>query len=148
MPDLVKLLGEEMDGVNAERRKRLQTIESEIANVKRQMKRVWRFIKTSDDADVDDLPAQIREHRDRQERLEESAADARSVLDQRKSAVGDVNSIAIYATEMTDSLGESELVEAKTFVNSFVKEIVVTPGQALLRYTLPMPDDSRIPERG
>ena len=147
MPDLVKLVGEEMESVTAEQRKRLLTIESEIAEVKRQMARLWRFIETSDDVDVADLSARILEHRDRQERLEESAADARTVLDQRRSALGDVNAIAAYARDMTDFLDESELVEARGFVKSFVKEIVVTPGSAVVRYTIPMPDDSCIPGR-
>ena len=147
MPDLVKLVGEEMESVTAEQRKRLLTIESEIAEVKRQMARLWRFIETSDDVDVADLSARILEHRDRQERLEESAADAKTVLDQRRSALGDVNAIAAYARDMTDFLDESELVEARGFVKSFVKEIVVTPGSAVVRYTIPMPDDSCIPGR-
>ena len=142
MPDLIKLVGEEMDGVTAEQRKRLLTIEAEIAEVKRQLGRLWRFIETSDEVDVADLSARIREHRDRKERLEESAADARAILDQRRSALGDADTVAAYAAEMTDFLDESELAEARAFAKSFVKGIVVNPGNALLRYTMPMPDGS------
>ena len=85
-PDLVKLVGEEMDGVTAEQRKRLQTIEAESQEVKRQLTRLWRFIETSDDVDVGDLSVRIREHRNREERLEEAAAETRAVLGQRRSA--------------------------------------------------------------
>ena len=148
MPDLVKLVDEEMDGVTAEQRKGLSTIEAEIQEVKRQLGRLWRFIETSDDVDVDDLSTRIREHRDRQERLEEAATDARAVLDQRRSAMGDVNTIAIYAAKMTDFLDESELAEARALVKSFVKEIVITPGVARLSYTLPMPDGCPIAGNG
>ena len=147
MPDLVKLVAEEMDGLTAEQRKRLQIIEAEIAEVKRQLRRLWRFIETSDDVDVDDLSARMREQRDRQERLEEAAADARAALTQRRSDLGDVNAIAAYAAELPDFLEESELGEARTFVKAFVKEIVVTPVSAVVRYTIPMPDDSCIPGR-
>ena len=49
--------------------------------------------------------------------------------------------------EMRDFLNESDLTERRTFVKSFVKEIVVMPGDALLRYTVPMPDNSSIPGR-
>ena len=42
---------------------------------------------------------------------------------------------------------ESELTERKAFIETFVKEIVVMPGDALMRYTIPMPDDSPIPGR-
>ncbi len=111
--------------------------------MERQLGRLWRFIETSDDVDGADLSARIREHRDRQQRLEESAADASAVLDQRKSALGDVNTIAMYAVRMTDFLDESELAEARTFVKSFVKEIVVTPGFARVRYTIPISQSTR-----
>ena len=48
---------------------------------------------------------------------------------------------------MEDFLQESELTERRAFIETFVKEIVVMPGDALLRYTIPMPDDSLIPGR-
>ena len=48
---------------------------------------------------------------------------------------------------MRDFLNESELTERRAFIQSFVKEIVVMPDDALLRYTVPMPDDSLIPGR-
>ena len=43
---------------------------------------------------------------------------------------------------MKDFLQESELTERRAFIESFVKEIIVIPGDALIRYTVPMPDDS------
>ena len=92
MPDLVKLVGEEMDGVTAEQRKRLQSIEAETRDVKKQLDRLWRYIATTDDVDVPHTSARMREYGDRQERLEEAATDARDVMDQRKSALGDVTS--------------------------------------------------------
>ena len=49
--------------------------------------------------------------------------------------------------DMRDFLNESDLTERRTFIKSFVKEIVVMPGDALLRYAVPMPDDSLIPGR-
>ena len=39
------------------------------------------------------------------------------------------------------------LTERRAFIKSFVKEIVVMPGDALVRYAVPMPDDSLIPGR-
>ena len=42
---------------------------------------------------------------------------------------------------MKDFLQESELTERRAFIESFVKEIIVIPGDALIRYTVPMPDD-------
>ena len=144
--DLVKVVAEEMDGVTREQRKRLETIEDELEEVKRKLGRIWHFIETSD-AVMTDASDRIREHRERQERLEYFAEQARAVLAQRRKVLDDANTIAAYAKDMKDFLKESELTERRAFIQSFVKEIVVVPGDALLRYTVPMPDDSSIPGR-
>ena len=144
---LVKVVDEQMDGVAPrEQRKRLETIEDELEDVKRKLGRIWHFVETTD-IDMADASDRIKEHRERQERLEDAAADARAILSQRRAVLDDVNTIAAYAQDMSEFLNESELTERRAFIETFVKEIVVTPGDALLRYTIPMPDDSPIPGR-
>ena len=139
--DLVRAVDEEMDGVAGEQRKRLETIEDELEEVKRRLGRIWNAIETTD-IDMADASDRIKEHRERQERLEDAAADARAILSQRRAYLDDVSTIAAYAQDMKDFLQESELTERRAFIESFVKEIVVMPGDALMRYTVPMPDDS------
>ena len=56
-----------------------------------------------------------------------------------------METIATYAKDMRDFLNESELTERRAFIESFVKEIIVMPGDALPRYTVPMPDADLIP---
>ena len=143
---LVKVVDEQMDGVAREQRKRLETIEDELEDVKRKLGRIWHFVETTD-IDMADASDRIKEHRERQERLEDAAADARAILSQRRAVLDDVNTIAAYAQDMSEFLNESELTERRASIETFVKEIVVTPGDALLRYTIPMPDDSPIPGR-
>ena len=143
---LVKVVDEQMDGVAREQRKRLETIEDELEDVKRKLGRIWHFVETTD-IDMADASDRIKEHRERQERLEDAAADARAILSQRRAVLDDVNTIAAYAQDMSEFLNESELTERRAFIETFVKEIVVMPGDALLRYTIPMPDDSPIPGR-
>ena len=142
---LVKVVDEQMDGVAQEQRTKLETIEDELEDVKRKLGRIWHFIETADDVEMADASARIREHRDRQERLEDLAAEARAILSQRRAELDDVETIAAYAQDMSEFLKESELTERRAFIETFVKEIVVMPGDALMRYTIPMPDDSRIP---
>ena len=108
------------------------------------MDRIWRYIATSDTV-MADASLHIKELQDRQERLEDAAEDARAVLAQRLKVLDDVNAITAYAKEMRDFLDESEPTERRPFIKSFVKEIVVMPGDGLLRYTIPTSDDSRIP---
>ena len=143
---LVKVVDEEMDGVAREQRKRLETIESELLDVRRRLDLLYNLVETTD-MSINDFKPRIRDHRERQERLEESAEEARAALAQRGKVLDDVNTIANYANEMRDFLNESELTERRAFIETFVKEIVVMPGDALLRYTVPMPDDSLIPGR-
>ncbi len=57
-----------------------------------------------------------------------------------------METITAYAQDMSGFLKKSGLPsERKTFIESFVKEIVVTPDNALMRYTAPMPEDSLAP---
>ena len=139
--ELVKAVDEEMDGIASEQRKRLETIETELEEVKRRLGRIWNAIETSD-IDIADASDRKKEHRERKERLEDAAADARAIVSQRRAYLDDVSTIAAYAKDMKDFLNESELTERRGFIESFVKEIIVIPGDALVRYTVPMPDDS------
>ena len=139
--ELVKVVDEEMDGIAQDQRKRLRIIEDELEDVKRRLGRIWNAIETSD-IDMADASDRIKEHRERKER-----ADARAILSERRAHLDDVKTISAYAKDMRDFLNESELTERRAFIESFVKEIIVMPGDALMRYTVPMPDDSLIPGR-
>ena len=135
--ELVKAVDEEMDGVAQDQRKRLRTIDDELEDVKRRLGRIWNAIETSD-IDIADASDRIKEHRERKERLEDAAADARAILSERRAHLDDVKTISAYAKDMRDFLNESELTERRAFIESFVKEIVVMPGDVLMRYTIPI----------
>ena len=139
---LVKLVDEEMDGVAREQRKKLESIKGELADVRRWLDRLYRAIETTD-LDITDIAPRIREHRERERKLQESALEAKAMLSERRVRLDDVEVIMAFAKDMSKWLQESELTERRAFIRSFVKEIVVAPGEARLRYTIPMPQDSR-----
>ena len=141
--DLVKLLDEEMDGVAREQRQRLQTIDEELEDVKKRLGRIWQAIETTD-IEMADASERIREHRERKEKLEVAAEEARGLLSERRRFLDSADTIATFAAEMGDFLKTSELTETKAFVRSFVKEIEVRPGKAAIVYTIPTPEDSPI----
>ena len=126
-----------MDGIAQDQRKRLRIIEDELEDVKRRLGRIWNAIETSD-IDMADASDRIKEHRERKERLEDAAADARAILSERRAHLDDVKTISAYAKDMRDFLNESELTDRRAFIESFVKEIIVMPGDALMRYTIPI----------
>ena len=141
--DLVKLLDEEMDGVAREQRERLQTIDEELEDVKRRLGRIWQAIETTD-IEMADASDRIREHRERKEKLEVAAEEARGLLKERRRFLDSADTIATFAAEMGDFLKTSELTETRAFVRFFVKEIEVKPGRAAIVYTIPTPEDSPI----
>ena len=143
--DLVRLVGEELDGVAREQRQKLEIIESELADVRRRLDRLYHLIETTE-LDISDVLPRVREHKEHRERLEVAAFQARAGLRDRRAVLDDVDMIAAYAQEMSEFLATSELTESKAFIRSFVKEIAVAPGAATIRYTIPMPEDS--PLRG
>ena len=141
--DLVRLVDEEMDGVAAEQRERLENIEAELIEVRRRLDRVWHVIENSE-LDISDATSRIREHRERQAKLEIAAEEARALLSERRAVLDNVDTIAAFAEDMSDFLMTSEITESRAFIKSFVKEIKVKPGKATVYYTLPTPPDSPI----
>ena len=65
-----------MDGVARKQRKTLRTIETELADVRRRLDTIYNLVETTP-VDMADFTPRIRQHRDRQERLEYSAEQAR-----------------------------------------------------------------------
>ena len=141
--DLVKLLDEEMDGVASEQRERLTAVEEELEDLNRRLGRIWQAIETTD-IELADASERIREHRERKEKLEIAAEEARELLSDRRQFLDSADTIAAFAEDMSEFLMTSELTETKAFVWSFVKEIKVGSDSADILYTLPTPEDSPI----
>ena len=142
--DLVKIVDEEMDGVATEQRDMLESIDGELEEVKKQLGRVWHFIARSDSVDVAEASDLIVEPRERKEKLEIAAEEARALLKDRRQFMNSADTIATFAEEMSDFLKTSELTETRAFVHSFVKEVQVKPGRAAIIYSMPTPEDSPI----
>ena len=138
--ELVKMLDEEMDGVAREERERLETIEAELEEVRRKMDRLWHIVESSD-MEVNDILPRLRVHQERQAQLEESAEEARLVLAERRELLDSADVVARFAAEMSEFLKTSDVTETKAFIRSFVKRISVRPGRAVIRYTIPTPQD-------
>ncbi len=141
--DLVKIVDEEMDGVAREERKRLKVINDELEDVKKRLARIWHVIETTD-IEMGDATERIKEHRERKNRLEAAAEDARAVLSRRRVTLDRMETITAFASDMSEYLKTSELTESRAFIKSFVREIEVRPGRATIHYTIPTPEDSPI----
>ena len=144
--DLVKLVNEELDSVIKEQREKVEAVDEELNEIRRRLDRLWQAVETTD-LEINDILPRIREHKERQEKLEIAADEARAILAVRMRGLGDDDAIAGHVKEMREFLMESRLTETRAFIRSFVKEIAVVPGKATIRYTIPMPEDSPIKGR-
>ena len=121
----------------------LESIEEELEEVKRRLSRIWQVIETTD-IEMADASERIKEHRDRKEKLEVAAEEARRLLSDRRQFLDSADTIATFAEDMSAFLKTSELTQTRAFVHSFVKEIEVKPGKAAIVYSIPTPEDSPI----
>ncbi len=64
------------------------------------------------------------------------------MLSGRREVLDDVETSTAYAEDMSEFLKTSELTESRAFIESFVKETVVSPGNAVVVYAIPTPKDS------
>ena len=143
--DMATVVLNELDKLVQEQRGRLEIIESELKDLRRRLDRIWEMLESTDDY-LADLPPQIRANRDRQLHLEASLQEVNAILSQRRALRNDVATITAKALDMTEFLEESELPERKAFVETFIKEIVVMPGKAVVHYRVPTAKDSQNPD--
>ena len=141
--ELVKMVDEEMDGLAKEQRQKLESAEHELAQVTQALDRIWRMVETTD-LEMADAADRIREHKRRKEQLQVAAETARRTLADRKQLLDSEDMIAAFAEDMSDYLLTSELTETRAFLRTFIQRIEVSPGRAVIRYTIPMPEDSPI----
>ena len=101
-------------------------------------------METSDDVPAD-MDIRIKANTDRRSLLEASLKEAQSILSQRRSVKDDLEAIVARAQDTGEFLRESELSERKAFAQTFIREIVVMSGKAVIHYAVPMPGDSHTP---
>ena len=135
----------ELDRLVQEQRGRIETIESELKDVRRRLDRIWDFVESSDDL-ADTATPRIRSNKDQQVRLEASLQEANAILCQRRATRDGVATITAKTLDMTEYPEKSELPERKAFVETFVKDIVVMPGKATIHYKVPIAKDCPNPE--
>ena len=83
-------------------------------------------------------------HEQRREQPELAAAEARKALAARRQLLDSAEVIAGFAEDMSEFPLISDITETKAFIRTFVKRITVRSGRAVIRYTIPMPQDSPI----
>ncbi len=126
-----------MDAAASQYRERLEVVEGELADVGRRLERLYDALETGM-LTLKDLSPRIQHLRHRQDQLQAAKADAEELLAQRRTSLQDVSEVVKYVDDLRTLLEQSSLAERKAFIRSFVKEIVVTGKEAVMRYSIPL----------
>lgn len=145
---LVSLVNEQMDSASGEYRDELKLISREEESISARLDRLYDAVETGN-ISLDDLTPRIRELRNRQEQLLSRRIELEALMSDRKVELADLSMVKDYVGDLRDTLDESPLFERRAFIRSFVKEVRVTDGEAILTYSIPvLPEKVAIEKEG
>ena len=78
--------------------------------------------------------------------MQAARSELEGYLDDRRETLDDLSEVVKYVDDMR-ALFEDSFAEQKALIRTFVKEIVVEGGEAVVRYTVPLPPDSVLERR-
>ena len=138
--ELVTLVAEEVDAMAGELAGRLEVIDAELGDMQSRLQRLYEALETSD-LTLEVLSPRIFSLRHREEQLEAAREDAAGQLEQRRVELPTTEEIKGYVADFREFLQEGTFPERKALIRNFVEGIEVTGDEAVLTYTIPMPND-------
>ena len=139
--ELVRLTNEEIGSLSGERRKHLELLDTQLADVNARLDRLYEALETGKFA-TDELAPRIRELVSRKNELGARRDEAMQTLEAKRMEIQDVEVIRRYVEDLRSLLGSASIIEQKAFLRSFVKSIEVGHEEATIHYTLPMPPEN------
>jgi site-specific DNA recombinase len=123
-------------------------ISGTITDINNRLERLYDAIETGE-LNLDDVIVRIRELRQRQEELQAKRIEIESQMSDRKVELADLETVSCYVDDLHDLLKEGLLAERRAFIRSFIKEVRVTGGEAVLNYSMPLlPEKVTIEKEG
>ena len=138
--ELVTMVAEEIDAMAGELSDRLEVVEAELGDVRKRLEKLYEAIETSE-LTLEVLSPRILSLRHREEQLEAARDDAERQLEQRRVELPTTEEIKEYVADFRDFLREGTIPECKALIRNFVEDIEVNGDEAVLTYTIPMPND-------
>ena len=105
--------------------------------MRKRLERLYEALETSELT----LSPRIFSLRHREEQLEAARDDAESQLEQRRVELPTTEEIKEYVADFREFLKEGTFPQRKALIRNFVEGIEVTGDEAVLTYTIPMPND-------
>jgi len=136
LKELVHLVNEEMDASADDYSERLSVTSVELEGVNHRLERLYDALETGS-LKLADLSPRIQRLRQRQEQLNAVRLELENLLSDRKLEFADMETVKSYVEDLRNLLEDSPLIEKKSFIKSFVKEIRVAGHEVVLKYNIP-----------
>lgn len=136
LKELVHLVNEEMDASAGDYSERLSVTSVELESVNHRLERLYDALETGS-FKLADLAPRIQRLRQRQEQLNAVRLELENLLSDRKVELADMETVKSYVEDLRNLLEDSPLIERKSFIKSFVKEIRVAGNEVVLKYNIP-----------
>ena len=108
--------------------------------MRKRLEKLYEAIETSE-LTLEVLSPRILSLRHREEQLEAARDDAERQLEQRRVELPTTEEIKEYVADFRTFLEEGTIPECKALIRNFVEDIEVNGDEAVLTYTIPMPND-------
>jgi hypothetical protein len=87
---------------------------------------------------VEDLAPRIKDLKAQMDKLEEKRLDLMEAIRDVKGDLLETSVVTAYVNDLTALLSKGSIVEQKSFLRSFVKQIKVNLPQVVINYTMPL----------
>ena len=138
LEELVRLTNEETARDCAFGRERLELLDTQIAEMESRLSKLYEALEMGE-FKGGELASPIKALFQKKEELLEARAEAEEALRCQTIKLADPEIVRGFVTDLKKLLEESELVEKKAFLKSFVERIEVGESEAKVIYTIPMP---------
>ena len=138
LEELVRLVNKELMASNDILKDKLEDIDAELKDVSNRLSRMYDALETGK-LILDDLAPRIRELRLRQDELSQTRLQLVAENSARGIRPVDAPTVKSYAEDLKNLLEEAEITESKAFLRSFIKRVEINKSEAVIHYSLPMP---------
>ena len=138
--ELVTLVAEEIDALAGEVNGRLTAINSELSDVETRLENLYQALETQQ-LPIEVLSPRILSLKSRQDQLVAAQEEARAQLEQRRAELPTSKEIKGYVEDFRALFQDGTFPERKALIRNFVQGIEIVEDEAVLTYTIPMPQD-------
>ncbi len=138
--ELVTLVAEEIDNLAGEVNGRLTTINSELSDVDTRLENLYQALETQQ-LPIEVLSPRILALKSRQDQLVAAREEAEFQLEQRRAELPTSKEIRGYVADFRALFQDGTFPERKALIRNFVQGIEIVEDEAVLTYTIPMPQD-------